>query len=633
MMLSKRNLSPAPQSFMALTLAALGIVYGDIGTSPLYAMRVCLEGLPIDLSHVLGVLSLIVWSLTLLISTKYLFVLFQADNDGEGGVLALLASIHSKHRGLQLLVGGMGILGAGLMLGDGMLTPAISILSAMEGINLIWPGLSEGVIPLTCLILVILFSLQSLGTAKIGVMFGPILLLWFIVIALLGLIHVMDRPEVLLALNPYYAMHFMVEMGWKGYCILGGVFLVVTGGEALYADLGHFGKAPIRLSWFFLVFPALVMNYLGQGAYLLDHPGALMNPFYCLAPGWFTIPLLVLATLATIIASQAVISAIFSLTKQSILLGFLPKMPIIQTSNSHMGQIYVPKVNMILAAGTFILIDGFRSSNAMTHAYGIAVNLVMLLSLILVAYVSWEKWRFGWLKSLVLVAIFGTIDVTFFGSNLLKLTTGGWVPLLIAVTSAFVMITWSQGRLYLQQTYYGKEQDLTRMHDMLTDDRNVPLTGITAVFITDIYDQSGGGFFSFLTLTHMIPERLILVNYSVETVPYVSPSKRFKLSRLTERAYQLTLCYGFMDTVSIPQALYVMNDRGLLPFQVDVEHVVYFLEMPYIIPSSSNIKVLPIWGQEWLFALLVRNYSTHLGVAFYQLPNDRTIAMGSYYVV
>ncbi len=623
---------PARQSFFSLTLAALGIVYGDIGTSPLYAMRVSLEGLPINLTDVLGILSLIFWSLTLLISIKYLFLLFRADNDGEGGILALLALIKPAHGEHALLFLIIGILGAGLMLGDGMLTPAISVISAMEGVNVIIPSLSYWIIPATCLILITLFSFQSLGTAKIGIVFGPIIFVWFSVIGVLGVIQIVDNPVVLQAVNPMHAVVFLKQMGFKGYALLGGIFLVVTGGEALYADLGHFCKAPIRLSWFLVAFPGLLLNYFGQGAYLLMHPEAIANPFYCLAPSWCAFPLLVLATAATIIASQAVISATFSLTKQAVLLGFYPHLPIIQTSGFHQGQIYIPQMNLILALGTLVLIMTFKNSNAMTHAYGIAVNLVMLLTLLLVIQVAIHRWQWAWPKVLGLLIFFGTIDLAFLGANMLKIMTGGWVPIVFASFAGSIMHTWSKGRLYLQQTYYMKKEELSSQLKQLDDADLTRLPNMTAIFVTDIYDKSGGSFFHFLKMSKMLPEHILLLSYSVDNIPHVSSIARFELHCLKENICELTLHYGFMDTISIPQALYVANDRGLLPFLVDIEKAMYFIEIPNVL-ASRHSKALRFLWQDRLFAFLVRNYSANLNIEFYQLPYNRTMAMGSYYSI
>ena len=615
-----------------MSLAALGIVYGDIGTSPLYAMRESLRGVSINQIDVLGVLSLIFWSLTLLISIKYLFILFRADNDGEGGILALLALITRTAKERAGLFFVIGIIGAGLMIGDGMLTPAISVISAIEGLNIIIPSLSEWILPLTVILLVFLFSFQYLGTARIGIVFGPVLLVWFITIATLGLIQIIDNPIVLYAVNPKYAFLFMQQLGFKGYAILGSIFLVITGGEALYADLGHFGRAPIRISWFFIAFPALVLNYFGQGAYVLMHPEGMINPFYSIAPAWFSFPLLVIATAATIIASQAVISATFSLIKQAILLGLYPHMPIIQTSDSHRGQIYIPQVNLFLAIGTLSLIFAFKNSNAMAHAYGVAVNLEILLTLILVMYVAVYQWKWSKPKILICFAVFIVIDSAFLGANLQKIITGGWVPIVFAASCALIMHTWNSGRLYLKNTYYLQKEELSKIIMQLDYKSLYKLPNTTAIFITDIYDRSGGSFLHFLKLSRALPEHILLVNYNVDNIPHVLATDRFEMHCLKENICELTLHYGFMDTISIPQALYVANDRGFLPFNVDIETATYFMEIPTIVPSNKRSILWFLW-QEKLFAFLVRNYSANLNIEFYQLPYNRTVALGTYYLI
>ncbi len=620
------------QPFYALTLAALGIVYGDIGTSPLYAMKVILSGLPITQTNILGVLSLIFWSLTLLISVKYLFILFRADNEGEGGILALLALLKPKNQYYTGLFFVIGILGAGLMLGDGMLTPAISVMSAVEGVNVVFPKLTPVILPITCFILLMIFSFQSWGSSKIGIIFGPVIFIWFLTIAILGGVHIVSNPIVLEAINPLYGLQMLSQLGTKSYFILGGVFLVMTGGEALYADLGHFGRAPIRLTWFMLVFPSLLLNYFGQGAYLLQNPAAIENPFFCLATEAFAFPLLILATCATIIASQAVISATFSLTKQAILLGFYPHMAITQTSGFQRGQIYIPQMNLILAIGTFSLIFIFKDSNAMTHAYGIAVNLVMVLTLLLVIHVARLQWRWGYSKLIAVFSPFFIIDISFLVANLLKVKTGGWIPIVFASFAGFVMYTWSKGRLYLKETYYMNKEDLSKVVEQLDALPLSNLSHTTAVFITDIYDKSGGSFLHFLKLSRMIPEHILIVDYSVANVPHVSSLDRFEIHCLRKNICELTLHYGFMDIVSIPQALYVASDRGLLPFTVDIDAATYFLEIPNVMPSRERKALRFLW-QDKLFAFLVRNYSANLNIEFYQLPYNRTVAMGTYYLI
>ncbi|MDX2346937.1 MAG: KUP/HAK/KT family potassium transporter [Legionella sp.] len=615
-----------------LTLAALGVVYGDIGTSPLYAMRESLGGLPINITDVLGILSLIFWSLALVISIKYLFLLFRADNDGEGGILALLALSKNTATNRARFFFVLGILGAGLMLGDGMLTPAISVMSAIEGVNVAVPSLSKYILPMTCVILVLLFSMQSLGTARIGRLFGPMILIWFVTIALLGVNKIVNNPVVLKAINPMYAVDFFKTNGWTGYALLGGIFLVITGGEALYADLGHFGKSPIRMSWFLIAFPALVLNYFGQGAYLLQHPEAIDNPFYYLAPSWFAVPLLVIATCATIIASQAVISATFSLMRQAVLLGLYPHLSIIQTSDEKRGQIYIPQVNMILAIGTLLLVLVFKHASAMTHAYGIAVNLEGLLSLLLVAYVAIKYWHWHWLKIAVIFLSFGMIDLAFLGANIQKLFTGGWIPIAFASVSAFVMYTWNKGRVYLKETYYAKQEAMSKTLRQLDYKSLTRVPNTTAIFITDIYDQSGGSFLNFLKLNRTLPEHILLVKYRVDPIPYVSSVNRFEVNILKENICELILHYGFMDAVSIPQALFLANERKILPFEINVNKARYMIEIPNVLASRAK-RTLWFYWQEKLFAFLVRNYSANFNIEFYQLPYDRTVAIGMYCLI
>lgn len=620
------------KSLYSLSLAALGVVYGDIGTSPLYAIRESLDKLPINLVDVLGVLSLIVWALILVISVKYLTVVLRADNDGEGGILALLALLKRSNGYALKLFFIISIFGAGLMLGDGMLTPAISVVSAIEGINVVAPVLSHWVLPIASIILLVLFAFQRFGTAKIGFTFGPIIFVWFSVLGILGVREIINNPIVLKAVNPYYAFEFLHVNGWYGYALLGGVFLVVTGGEALYADLGHFGKNPIRLSWFLIALPGLLLNYFGQAAYLLEHPAAITNPFYLIAPSWFSIPLLIIATMATIIASQAVISATFSLTKQAVLLGLYPRLPIIQTSETEKGQVYIPQMNYILAVGTLLLVITFKTATGLAHAYGIAVNLDMLLVTTLIAVAAYKVWRWPIIVIIPLFSLFFFIDALFFGANVQKVLTGGWVPIVFAMICAFIMYTWNKGMMYLRDVYYTKKEDLSKVLNQLHYKSINKLPDLTAVFITDIYDKSGGSFLHFLKLSRSLPENILIVNYSVENIPYISSADRFKLSCLDENICQLTLCYGFMDFISIPQALYTANDRKILPFTLNVDTATYLIEVPNIVASRKK-KTLWFFWQEKLFAFLTRNYSANLNIEFYQLPYNRTIAIGTYCMI
>ena len=616
----------------SLSLAALGVVYGDIGTSPLYAVRESLSGLPINPQNVLGVLSLIFWSLILIISIKYLLVIFRADNDGEGGILSLLAlagrSNDKKLRWMFIL----GIFGSGLMLGDGMLTPAISLLSAMEGLAVISPAFSSFIIPTACTILLLLFSIQKYGSAKIGHVFGPVILMWFCIIGILGLVQILNNLVVLTAVNPVYAIEFFINNGWNGYMLLGGIFLVVTGGEALYADLGHFGKPAIRYSWVTVALPALLLNYFGQGANLINNPQDIINPFYLMAATWFHIPLLVIATLATIIASQAVISATFSLTKQAILLGLYPPLKIVQTSSHELGQIYVPHMNFILAIGSLIFILIFRKSSALTHAYGIAVNLVMILTIIMTVHVALHRWKWSYLKTSLIFGCFILIDILFLGSNLVKLHTGGWIPILFALIIAFIMFTWNQGVAYLRDTYYEKKENLYKVLNLLRHQHANKLGNTTAIFITDTYDPNGGSFLHFLQLCNVMPENVLILSYKIEPVPRVNIDDRFELKHITQNIYQLILHYGFMNIISIPQSLLLANEREILPFMVNSNTVTYFVGVPNIIASTRKNTLVTYW-QEQFFAFLMRNYSANLNIEFYQLPYDRTVTIGTYCVI
>ncbi|KTD22121.1 KUP system potassium uptake protein [Legionella lansingensis] len=615
-----------------LMLGALGVVYGDIGTSPLYAMRETLMGLPINEADVLGILSLILWSLVIIISIKYLALVFRADNHGEGGILALLALLKqkkAKHRYLFYL---LAIFGAGLIIGDGMLTPAISVTSAIEGLKVVSPKFEAFVTPLACSILVSLFIMQSKGTGKLGAAFGPIILLWFITIGTLGLVHILKNPVVLKAINPYYAWEFFRTQGWHGYFLLGGVFLVVTGGEALYADIGHFGKNPIRYSWFFVVLPGLLLNYFGQGAHLLQYPASIENPFYKLAPPWFFLPLLVLSTAATVIASQAVISATFSITKQAVLLGLYPRLPIIQTSHEHEGQIYIPQVNFFLLIGTLILIFMFKTSGAMTHAYGIAVNLDMLLVSTMVAYAARKVWHWPLVYVIAIFSLFIFVDLAFLGANAYKFMTGGWVPVFFALLVAIVMFTWNNGMRFMQKNFYMKKADITKIVKQLRYKSLNQLPGVTGIFITDTYDQSGGSFLHFLKLSLAVPENILIVNYKVENKPHVPERFRFRLTQLAPQICQLTLHYGFMDTISIPDALISVNKLKALPFEINVDSATYLVEIPNVMASKTK-KTLMFYWQEKLFAFLIRNYSANLNIEFYKLPYNRTIAIGTYCII
>ncbi len=615
-----------------MSLGALGVVYGDIGTSPLYALRETLGDLPVDLTDILGILSLIFWTLAIIISIKYLVIIFRADNHGEGGILALLALLNQKDSKYNYLFYTTAIFGAGLLLGDGMLTPAISVAGAVEGLGTLSPQFDAYILPLACIILACLFAMQYKGTAKLGTIFGPLILLWFVTIAVLGLVQIIANPVVLKAISPYYAMHFLQISGWRGYFLLGGIFLVVTGGEALYADIGHFGKNPIRYSWFAIVFPSLILNYFGQGAYLLNHTAAISNPFYMIAPSWFNIPLIVIATIATVIASQSIISATFSLTKQAVLLGFCPRIPIIQTSRARSGQIYVPHINLILFLGTIFLLLTFKNSSNLAHAYGIAINLYMLLITAMVIYAAICVWHWSIYKTAMILGVFLAIDLAFLGANFHKVLTGGWVPVVFASMVAFLMYTWTLGVEYLRNNFYVKKEALAKTLKQLHYKSLHQLAGVTSIFITDVYDKSGGSFLNFLKLSMTVPEHILIVNYVVENIPYVHGNKRYEIVNLSEKVCLMTLHYGFMNMVSVPAALEKADSMGLLPFSLNIQAATYFIEVPNII-ASEKTKSLLFHFQEKIFAFMMRNYSANLNIEFYNLPYNRTIAIGTYCLI
>lgn len=617
---------------LPLVLTSLGLVYGAIGTSPLYAIRVTLAGLKVSPLEILGVLSLIIWSLFIIISLKYLLIFFRADNEGEGGILALFALIKQKQTTHPAFFFLLAIFGVGLLFGDGVLMPATSVMSAIEGLHILSPVFSDLAPLLSAILLILLFSQQSKGTEKIGFALGPIMFVWFIVLAILGLASLWQLPSVLKAFNPYYAYLFLHSNGIRGFFLLGGIFLVVTGGEAVYANIGMFGKNSIRWSWFAIVLPSLLLNYLGQGANLILHPAALQDPFYTLSPNWFFIPLLLFSTLASVIASQAIILAMFSVTKQAILLGLCPKISIIQTSQKYASHIYIPQMNYALLLGTLVFIYAFGSSSNVAHAYGIAVNVYMLLVTIMVTAAARKVWHWSYAHIALVFPIFMAIDLAFLAANAHKIASGGWAPLVLALIIAIIMLTWREGLLHLQKNFYMQKTDLNSIISELQYDELNQLPGLTAIFITDIYDRSGGSFLHFLKLNLAIPENILIVNYQVENRPYVSVKHRFQLQHLDNKISQLTLHYGFKETVSIPEALHLLNESKLLSYELPVDKSTYFVEIPNVVASKKQ-KTLYFYWQERLFAFLMRNYSANLDIGFYDIPYHRTVAIGTYCII
>jgi KUP system potassium uptake protein len=554
---------------LTLSLAALGIVYGDIGTSPLYAVRESFlpaPGVRPTPQNVLGVLSLIFWSLVLVISVKYLVFILRADNRGEGGILALTSLVTPAHAmrggrwGLILL----GLFGTALLYGDGMITPAISVLSAVEGLEVLTPALAPYVIPVTIAILAALFYFQSHGTAGVGRVFGPITLLWFATLAALGVWHIVRTPAVLGAVVPTHAVRFFVANGWHGFLVLGSVFLVVTGGEALYADMGHFGRRPIRLAWFAVVLPALLLNYLGQGALLMRDPSAVENPFYRMAPSWALIPVVAIATAATVIASQALISGAFSLTLQAVQLGYAPRVQIDHTSARERGQIYIPSVNWALMASCIALVLGFRSSTNLAAAYGVAVTTTMAITTLLFYFVARERWHWGVARAGLVTGGFLAIDLAFWGANLVKIPHGGWFPLVVGAAVFTLLTTWKKGRLILNERM--QERTLPRELFLESLMRHPPhrVPG-TSVFM---YGSSAGtppALLHNLKHNRVLHERVVFLTIRTEEVPQVAPEERARVTELGHGLWEVVLRYGFMEDADVPAALLALGYPGL-PF-------------------------------------------------------------------
>jgi KUP system potassium uptake protein len=620
--------SPPPRSrryFATLSLVALGVVYGDIGTSPLYAIRECFYGphaVAPTHDHVLGVLSLIFWALVIVISVKYLVFVLRADNHGEGGILALMAlatPIKPSGRTERQVLILLGIFGAALLYGDGIITPAISVLGAMEGLSVATPGLQPFVVPITVVILVLLFWFQSRGTSGVGKVFGPITLLWFAVLATLGAVQIMRYPAVLEAVSPLYAMRFFADTGWHGYLVLGSVFLVVTGGEALYADMGHFGTGPIRFDWFAVVLPSLLLNYFGQGALLLENPAAAENPFYLLAPSWAIYPMVVLAVAAAVIASQAVISGAYSLTMQAVQLGFSPRIKIDHTSTREFGQIYIGGVNWALMAGCIMIVFGFRTSSNLAAAYGVAVTTTMVITTILFYVVARELWGWSRLTAGALTILFLIIDGAFFGANIIKVAQGGWLPLALAAAIFTVLLTWKRGRKILGDRI---QAEALPLQDFITQTLAQPVRRVpgTAIFMNGSASKTPPALLHNLAHNKILHDRVIFVTVKTEQVPQVPAEERFEVEAFGGGIYRVRLHCGFMEAPDIPAALAASAAQGLPPMDADTT---YFLGRETII-ATSRPGMAP-W-RERLFAMMSRNATT--ATAYFGIPPDRVVELG-----
>ncbi len=616
-----------PRYLSSLTLAALGIVYGDIGTSPLYALRECFYGphaLLVTQENVMGILSLICSALLLVISIKYVLYVMRADNKGEGGILALTslviprATLTTKSRVFLFMIG---LFGAALFYGDGMITPAISVLSAVEGLEVATPLFSDYVIPITIVILCLLFSTQKRGTGKIGAVFGPIILLWFFVLSALGIWGILENPTILAALNPMWGIKFLYTHQWKGFLTLGAVFLVVTGGEALYADMGHFGRRPIYLGWFWVVLPALLLNYMGQGAHLLVSPESAKNPFYHLAPSWALYPLVVLSTLAAVIASQALISGAFSITRQAVQLGYLPRFTIQHTSQEEIGQIYVPAVNWMLLFSTVWLVLFFQTSSNLATAYGIAVTTTMLITTFFTYYVSRAHWRWPLPLALVVTLLFLLIDASFFAANLTKVSHGGWFPLLIAGGILVLMLTWRRGREIL--AFRMKEQFIPLDQFVETLEQNPPVRvpGL-AVFLSGNLNTVPPALVHNLRHNKVLHEQVLLVTIQTLEVPHVPKSEQLEWKAIRPHLLRITLQYGFMDSPDLPLAL-MSPQLPLLLRSVPPTEISYFLGRETLLATEN--PGMAIW-REKIFAFLSRNAQS--ATTFFHIPPNQVVEMG-----
>jgi len=617
--------SPEKSRMKMLTLGALGVVYGDIGTSPLYAVRetmLATGGQTPGHLAVLGGLSMIFWSLIIVVTVKYVFLIMRADNDGEGGVLALAALAHRSKglsRRFKLIIGASAILGLALFYGDGMLTPAISVLSAVEGLAIGSRTFEPLILPLTVIILVGLFALQSGGTAKIGRLFGPVMVVWFVTLATLGAFSIVRTPAILWALNPYYAVALFARAPWTAFVALGSVVLAVTGCEALYADMGHFGKRPIRFAWLYLVLPALLLNYFGQGAAILHDPRVASIAFYSVVPHWAHYPMVVLSTIATIIASQAVISGVYSITRQAVQLGQLPRMEIRHTSAVDVGQIYVPRMNTYLCVGVVLIVLIFKSSSALAAAYGIAVTGVMVISTFLVAIVATRQWGWGVRIAIPVFGLLGLIDLMFLASNSLKIVEGGWLPLLIAASVFVVMETWREGRRAHQERIRDESMP-TDLFLERADKTPVRVAG-TAVFLSARGDAVPGALLHNLKHNKVLHERVVLAHVEVEDTPIVPPDKRIEVKKLGKGFYSVIVHHGFFETPDVPRALEEARRFGLA---LDPETSTFFIGRETLVPAEH--PALGRW-RTWLYMWLA---SSALSPArFYHLPPNRVVELGA----
>ena len=609
----------------ALIVGAIGVVFGDIGTSPLYALKETFAGhhpMGVDPAGIMGVLSLIFWTIMALVTLKYVAIIMRADNHGEGGSLALLARVTELTRDSRAtwFVTMLGIFAAALFYGDSMITPAISVLSAVEGLEVVAPQFKAYVLPITVVVLSGLFWIQSKGTAVMGRLFGPVMCLWFTVLAVTGVISILRAPQVLLALNPMYAVEFLFSDPWRSFLALGAIVLSVTGGEALYTDMGHFGKFPIRLAWFTFVLPALVLNYYGQGALLLTDPGAIQNPFYRLAPDWALMPMVALATLATVIASQAVISGAFSVARQAVQLGYLPRMRIVHTSSMEAGQIYVPFTNLTLYIAVMALVLGFQSSSNLAAAYGIAVTGTMMIDTVLVAFVAVLAWRWSPWLALPLLGALLLLDIAFFSANVIKLLQGGWFPVVVALASFTTLTTWRRGRKLLFQ----EMGNLTMPLDQFI--RSIETAGLkqvssTAVYLTSRFEGAPSALLHNIKHNEVLHARNVLATVLTAEMPYVAEPDRIEIKDLGHSFYRVFVRYGFMEQPDLPKALEACGERGLV---FDMDKTSFFLSREVVVPKLAPPMMM--W-RELFFILMLRNAQS--ATDFFRIPTNRVVELGT----
>ena len=621
-----QNQTVEKASVPILTLAALGVVFGDIGTSPLYALKESFHathGMPINEINILGILSLIFWTIMLIVSLKYVMVIMRADNNGEGGIMALLA-LNLRQPGLsnrtKILITALGFIGASLFFGDGIITPAISVLSAVEGLSVAAPAFDKFILPISIGILTALFLVQKHGTAVMGKFFGPITLLWFLSIGAIGFVSIIQSPTILAFLSPHWALQFIITNPYISFFVMGAVVLTVTGGEALYADMGHFGVLPIRLGWFLVVLPCLMLNYAGQGALLLRDPTAITNPFYLLVPSFFLYPMILIATAAAVIASQALISGVFSMAKQAIQLGYLPRLNVLHTSASEVGQIYIPLLNWILYISILFLVLLFKTSSNLAGAYGLAVTITMFCDTLLVAFLAYSYWKWKTWKLVLFAVPFIFIDLVLLGSNLLKFFIGGWVPVLIAVFVFTLMMTWKKGRVQLQEKLQSDTLQLETFIKYLGTDMN-KVSG-TAVFLTGSPSVVPHALLHNLKHNKILHDKNMLVTVQVSDIPYVQDELRYEFEALEKGFYRIQINYGFKEQPNVPMVLEQIFNK--IDFEYNLMEISFFVSRERLIYKADN--KLTTWRKQ-LFATMQKNTSPISD--FYQIPTNRVVEIGS----